>query len=220
MALDSVRAPPKRIGQLEVQTVTTIRSGSSHRGLLSPGDGYDSDPQGYYAHASAPGTAPEHRRCSESSRGAVVGESSRGGSRQEQGGSSQYGSGGSRQHSDKDAMGPHHRSRQNSGERMGALAASSSQYSSSPHTPTSSTSSPQIEPQIGRPVLRRAQTDPSHSPPDQNLYPTRAAGGSADMVDLPKIGIKGNSHMIMMDKNSDVVAGVIQDWLAKRGLYK
>ena len=48
----------------------------------------------------------------------------------------------------------------------------------------------------------------------------RAAGGSADMVDLPKIGIKGNSHMIMMDKNSDVVAGVIQDWLAKRGLYK
>ncbi|KOO33827.1 ha-tagged protein kinase domain of mitogen-activated protein kinase kinase kinase, partial [Chrysochromulina tobinii] len=78
LALDSVRAPPKRIGQLEVQTVTTIRSGSSHRGLLSPSDGYDSDPQGYYAHASAPGTAPEHRRCSESSRGAVVGESSRG----------------------------------------------------------------------------------------------------------------------------------------------
>jgi len=222
LALDSVRAPPKRIGQLEVQTVTTIRSGSSHRGLLSPSDGYDSDPQGYYAHASAPGTAPEHRRCSESSRGAVVGESSRGavvggssrgavvgessrgavvgessrgavvgessrgavvgessrgGSRQEQGGSSQYGSGGSRQHSDKDAMG--HRSRHNSGERTGALAASSSQHSSSQHTPTSSTSSPQIEPQIGRPVLRRAQTDPSHCPPDQDLYPTRAAGGSA-----------------------------------------
>ena len=48
----------------------------------------------------------------------------------------------------------------------------------------------------------------------------RASGGSADMIDLPKIGIKGNSHMIMMDKNSDAVAGVIQDWLAKRGLYK
>jgi hypothetical protein len=48
----------------------------------------------------------------------------------------------------------------------------------------------------------------------------RAAGGSADVVDLPKAGIKGNSHMMMMDKNSDVVAGVIQDWLATRGLYK
>ena len=188
MALDSVRAPPKRIGQLEVQTVTTIRSGSSHRGLLSPGDGYESDPQGYYAHASAPGTAPERHRSSESSRGAVVGESSRGavvgessrgGSRQEQGGSGQYGGGGSRQHSDKVALelGPH-RSCLNTDERTGALAAGVA-ASSSQHTPTSSTSSPQIEPQIGRPVLRRAQTDPSHSPPDQNLYPTRAAGGSA-----------------------------------------
>ena len=48
----------------------------------------------------------------------------------------------------------------------------------------------------------------------------RAAGGSADVIDLPKVGISGNSHMIMMDKNSDVVAGVIQDWLVKRGLYR
>ena len=30
----------------------------------------------------------------------------------------------------------------------------------------------------------------------------RAAGGSVDLVDLPKAGIKGNSHMIMMDKNN------------------
>lgn len=48
----------------------------------------------------------------------------------------------------------------------------------------------------------------------------RAAGGSADVIDLPKVGIKGNSHMIMMDRNSDQVAGLIQDWLAKRGLYQ
>lgn len=48
----------------------------------------------------------------------------------------------------------------------------------------------------------------------------RAAGGSVDMVDLPKAGIKGNSHMVMMDRNSDTVAALIQNWLASRGLYK
>jgi len=30
----------------------------------------------------------------------------------------------------------------------------------------------------------------------------KAAGGSVDVVDLPHAGIKGNSHMIMMDKNN------------------
>jgi acetyl esterase/lipase len=48
----------------------------------------------------------------------------------------------------------------------------------------------------------------------------RAAGGSVDVVDLPEIGIRGNSHMIMMDRNSDQVAQVVQDWLARRGLYQ
>jgi hypothetical protein len=40
------------------------------------------------------------------------------------------------------------------------------------------------------------------------------------VIDLPKVGLKGNSHMIMMDKNSDQVAALIQDWLQKKGLYK
>jgi pimeloyl-ACP methyl ester carboxylesterase len=48
----------------------------------------------------------------------------------------------------------------------------------------------------------------------------KAAGGTADVIDLPRVGIKGNSHMIMMDRNSDQVAGVIQDWLSKKGLYR
>ncbi|NYE24050.1 esterase [Pigmentiphaga litoralis] len=48
----------------------------------------------------------------------------------------------------------------------------------------------------------------------------RQAGGQVDEVDLPKIGIKGNSHMVMMDKNNLEVSAVINDWLAKRGLYK
>ncbi len=52
------------------------------------------------------------------------------------------------------------------------------------------------------------------------LEQVKAAGGKYDVVDLPKIGIKGNSHMIMMDRNSDQVADLIQAWLVKQGLYR
>ncbi|WP_226381324.1 alpha/beta hydrolase family protein [Falsiroseomonas ponticola] len=48
----------------------------------------------------------------------------------------------------------------------------------------------------------------------------RAAGGSVDVVDLPERGIRGNSHMLMMDRNGDQAAGVIQEWLASKGLYQ
>jgi hypothetical protein len=46
----------------------------------------------------------------------------------------------------------------------------------------------------------------------------KAAGGSADIYDLPDMGLKGNSHMIMMDKNSDQVADLIHKWLVGKGL--
>lgn len=46
----------------------------------------------------------------------------------------------------------------------------------------------------------------------------RAAGGSVDWINLPEIGIKGNSHMMMQDKNSDQIADVIQKWLVAKGL--
>lgn len=48
----------------------------------------------------------------------------------------------------------------------------------------------------------------------------REAGGQVDEVDLPKVGIKGNSHMVMMDKNNLEVSALINEWLAKRGLYR
>ena len=48
----------------------------------------------------------------------------------------------------------------------------------------------------------------------------KAAGGSLDLVDLPDAGIKGNSHMMMMDKNSDQVAELIQKWLGQQGLER
>jgi hypothetical protein len=48
----------------------------------------------------------------------------------------------------------------------------------------------------------------------------RAAGGSVDVIDLPEIGIKGNSHMLMMDRNNLEVADVIQKWLVGKNLYQ
>jgi pimeloyl-ACP methyl ester carboxylesterase len=47
-----------------------------------------------------------------------------------------------------------------------------------------------------------------------------AAGGTGDLLRLPEAGLRGNSHMVMMDRNSDEVAVRIQQWLAKQGLMK
>lgn len=46
----------------------------------------------------------------------------------------------------------------------------------------------------------------------------KAAGGDIVLLDLPDAGIAGNSHMVMMDRNSDEVAALIQDWLVSKGL--
>ena len=46
----------------------------------------------------------------------------------------------------------------------------------------------------------------------------KSAGGSIDVVDLPDVGIKGNSHMMMMDKNNAEIADLIQKWLLDKGL--
>jgi pimeloyl-ACP methyl ester carboxylesterase len=37
-------------------------------------------------------------------------------------------------------------------------------------------------------------------------------------IDLPRLGIRGNSHMIMIDLNSDAVAGMIDEALRREGL--
>jgi pimeloyl-ACP methyl ester carboxylesterase len=47
-----------------------------------------------------------------------------------------------------------------------------------------------------------------------------AAGGKVEWIDLPKRNIVGNSHMIMMDANSDEVAGLVQDWFQRNGLMR
>ncbi|MBD1554581.1 esterase [Pseudomonas typographi] len=42
-----------------------------------------------------------------------------------------------------------------------------------------------------------------------------AAGGSVTTLDMPARGVKGNSHLLMMDNNSDHIAGLITSWLDK-----
>jgi len=43
------------------------------------------------------------------------------------------------------------------------------------------------------------------------------AGGSSEWIDLPALGVHGNSHLIMMDENSDEVAALVCDWLRRQG---
>ena len=45
-------------------------------------------------------------------------------------------------------------------------------------------------------------------------------GGVGDWWDLPAMGVKGNTHMLMMDKNSDQIASMIQKWMGEKGLMQ
>jgi hypothetical protein len=40
-----------------------------------------------------------------------------------------------------------------------------------------------------------------------------AAGGDAQMMYLPEMGIRGNSHMLMQDKNNLQLADLILGWI-------
>ena len=46
----------------------------------------------------------------------------------------------------------------------------------------------------------------------------KTAGGTVDWINLPDIGIKGNGHMMIQDKNNMQVAEVRQTWLVSKGL--
>jgi pimeloyl-ACP methyl ester carboxylesterase len=48
----------------------------------------------------------------------------------------------------------------------------------------------------------------------------KAAGGDAEMMSLPKLGIKGNSHMLMQDKNNLQLADLILTWIDQHGEAK
>jgi pimeloyl-ACP methyl ester carboxylesterase len=60
----------------------------------------------------------------------------------------------------------------------------------------------------------------NHAGTEQLSSAMKEKGVKVDWLDLPAIEIKGNSHMLMMDRNSDQIAGLIQDWLKKKGMMK
>ena len=39
------------------------------------------------------------------------------------------------------------------------------------------------------------------------------AGGRAEVCNLPELGIRGNTHMMMMDRNSDAIATLLVERL-------
>lgn len=43
-------------------------------------------------------------------------------------------------------------------------------------------------------------------------------GGNATLVELPKIGIRGNSHFLMQELNNDVIAAHVAKWLQQNNL--
>ncbi|MEF2277464.1 hypothetical protein V3W47_04075 [Deinococcus sp. YIM 134068] len=47
------------------------------------------------------------------------------------------------------------------------------------------------------------------------LARVRAAGGVAEMLHPPTLGIRGNSHMIMMDRNNLQIADLILTWIGR-----
>jgi len=46
-----------------------------------------------------------------------------------------------------------------------------------------------------------------------SLVAWQKAGGRAEVWDLPSLGIRGNTHMMMMDRNSDVIIDKLIAWL-------
>lgn len=47
------------------------------------------------------------------------------------------------------------------------------------------------------------------------LAPCLGEAGKARIIDLPSIGIQGNSHFLMLDRNNLDIAAIVRDWLAR-----
>ena len=45
-------------------------------------------------------------------------------------------------------------------------------------------------------------------------------GGDARLILLPELGIKGNTHFLMSDRNNKQIADLIEDWMKEKGLAK
>ena len=47
-----------------------------------------------------------------------------------------------------------------------------------------------------------------------------ANGGNANVVHLPEIGLKGNTHFPFADLNNRKVAALLKTWLKTKGFYE
>jgi pimeloyl-ACP methyl ester carboxylesterase len=69
----------------------------------------------------------------------------------------------------------------------------------------------------GIPIMILTSEAGFHATSDHcNALLLKQAGVDSDFVRLPDIGIHGNSHYLMFEKNSDQIAGVVANWLDKR----
>ncbi len=68
-----------------------------------------------------------------------------------------------------------------------------------------------LDAQTGTVVSWRAQFDNCQ----QFIARVNAAGGAAEMLHPPDLGIRGNSHMIMQDRNSLQIADLILQWIGR-----
>jgi pimeloyl-ACP methyl ester carboxylesterase len=69
----------------------------------------------------------------------------------------------------------------------------------------------------GIPILILTSEAGFHATSDHcNSMFLKQAGVDNDFIRLPDIGIYGNSHYLMLEKNSMQIAGVVADWLGKR----
>jgi len=69
----------------------------------------------------------------------------------------------------------------------------------------------------GIPILILTSEAGFHATSDHcNARFLKQAGVDNDFIRLPDIGIRGNSHYVMLERNSIEIAGVIADWLGKR----
>ena len=59
----------------------------------------------------------------------------------------------------------------------------------------------------------RPQMPPRFAQCQQAIEHHQALGQHAQMLDLPSMGIPGNSHMMMLENNSEQISGLMLDWI-------
>lgn len=68
-----------------------------------------------------------------------------------------------------------------------------------------------------KPILLLTTQASYHAPYDYCTakYYQQAGCSKAEHLHLPDAGVYGNGHMVFLEKNSNVVAGLLQDWIEK-----